>query len=136
MMYFIPIQQTIIVASFFYSIYCVCIGDYDTSKWILLFNLVVPFNIRTLCGWYMLWFIQVNMSLSYILSMIGITAYFVCSCFYIHSVCAHFVHILNSTKAIAQQMQVQKHPHAYWLDSQNLKGRLSQAIEIHAKIFE
>lgn len=121
-------QQTTFFGSFVYSIYCVWNGDYDTSKWILLFNLIVSFETSTLWGWYLIWFIQVNMAVIYVLGMITTTSYFVCSCFYIEAICDHFAQLLHSTSNVIKRNKSQR----------NLKTRekLFHAIKIHAKIFE
>lgn len=55
---FVFVNRQMYVAGFFYSIYCMSFGNFDTSTWILPFRLLFPFNTETLHRWYLLWFIH------------------------------------------------------------------------------
>lgn len=117
---YIPIHQSIVIASFFNSIHCICIGNLDTSTWDLAFNIVVPFDTQNLFGWYLKWFIQLSMSVSYALSVTSITSYFICCCLYIHAICKH----LNLLNNLIQE------------NNESIHGNLIKAINAQAKVFE
>lgn len=120
MSYYIVAHQSIVMASFLYSVYCICVGNRDTSTWILAFNIVVPFNSQSIFGWYFKWFINLAMSISYALLLTSITSYFVCCCLYIHAICRHF-HLIKNLIA-NNDKSIHKH--------------IKQAVDIHVNVNE
>lgn len=46
------LHSSALVAVFFYALFCVAMGRYDTSSWFLPFNLYLPFDETTLLGWF------------------------------------------------------------------------------------
>lgn len=125
MSYYVFAHQSIVMASLCYSIYCICIGNWDTSTFVLAFNIVVPFNTRHLFGWYIQWLIQLCMSISYVLCVVSVTSYFVCCCFYVQAICDHFNLLIDSIdqndEPCAERIQ---------------ETKMTEAIEIHVKVFE
>lgn len=134
--YFIPLNEAVLTLSLLYSIYCVCLGNYDTSKWILQFPLYTPFNKQTVIGWYGEWFIQFTLSFSYATCMSSLTSYFVCCCFYIGTFCDHFDEICRLVKGDADQIQHEKNPRNYQRIYQRLHKRLGLAVDIHVHLLE
>lgn len=82
---YILINQTLYIAPFLNSIHGLLIGNFETPP--IPFQMSVFFSTETIIGWYILIFIQVNMSLSYSASMTSIVAYFVSCCLYIMGIC-------------------------------------------------
>lgn len=134
--YFVVGNQGLLITSLSYSIVCICLGSYDTTNWLLQFSPFTPFNKGTLIGWYSEWFIQFSVGASYSMSMVIITSYFVCCCFYINTFCDHFDELCRLTKNDVEQMHhvndVQKYRQLY----HQINDRLCQAIEIHVTVFE
>lgn len=120
MSYYIYIDQCIVIASLFFSIYCIYIGNLDTSTWVLAFNICLPFNTLNLFGWYLKWIINLAMSISYALSLTSITSYFVCCCIYIHAICKHF-NLLNNLIG---------------RNDESIQKNYQQAIDVHVTVFE
>lgn len=123
--YYVFAHQSIVMASLFYSFYCICVGNLNTTTWVLAFNIVVPFNTEYLLGWYLQWLIQLSMSISYVLSVVSVTSFFVCCCFYIQAICNHFKLLINSIEQNDGQC-----------DERNQEKKITNAIEIHVKAFE
>lgn len=79
-----------IVMALNYAIYCICVGNMDTSTWKLPFKLVVAFDTKPLWGWFLQWLFQFGASISYNLCISIPTAYFAAFCRYIEAICKHF----------------------------------------------
>lgn len=103
----------------------ICMGNFDTSSWILPLNVVVPFNTQTISGWLLSWWFQVNVNFTYAVGMILMTTDFSGSCYYIISICNHFELLMNSMDSGSKQKM--------W---SNVKATLQRAIEQHIKLFE
>lgn len=123
--YYVFAHQSIVMASLCYSFYCIFVGNRDTSTFVLAFNIVVPFDTRHLFGWYVQWLIQLSMSISYVLSVVSVTSYFVCCCLYVQAICDHFNLLINS---------IDQNGEPY--DERIQKTEMIEAIEIHVKVFE
>lgn len=115
-----------------YSFYCLHVGNRDTSTWILPYKISLPFvddiYWNSIHGWYLLWFIQANLALSYSLIMVLISAYFVCCCFYIEALCKHFTHLIHSLNVDMGTLSEN--------DFRIIKETLSEAVSIHNTVFE
>lgn len=129
-----------LVMSFFYSIYSMLCGDFDTTAWILPMHLVVPFGTDTLWGWYLMLIIQINMSLAYALCVVPITAYFVSCCFYIGTICDHFDRLIQSSskffKVINENRQCHRTARVSVKTHEKAKERFCEGINLHIEIFE
>lgn len=125
MTYYVLLHQSIVMACLFYSIYCITVGNLDTSTWVIAFNIVVPFDTQSLFGWYLQWLIQLSMSISYVLSVVSVTSYFVCCCFYIQTICDHFDMLVKSIEQKDGE-----------IGERTQEKKIIEAIEIHVKVFE
>lgn len=94
--YYSLFNESATLVSLCSSVFMVFTGNFDTSKLILPFTFAVPFDTETMWGWYLLWFIQLNVGVSYGKTMISITSYFICCCFYIETICDHFNLVIES----------------------------------------
>lgn len=124
------------VAAFIYSIYCIWSGNHDTSTWVLPYTISVPFDTKPIHGWYMLWVIETNIGVTYALSMITISSFFVCCCFYIAGICEHFDFLMVSLNEITESIRNEKNPIKIKKQHLEMKRKLAQAINIHINIFE
>lgn len=117
------------------SIYCICIGNMDTSTWTTTYNLVIPFNENSaIWKWYLMWFTRFNMGMTYTACTTSITSYFVACCIYICAMCDHFGVMMRSTSEDVKQLHDEEGPKRVKL-MRKFKEKLSQSIEIHVKIF-
>lgn len=122
-------------AYFIYSIYFILLGKFDPSALLLPYYMIVPFDTRTIYGWYLLWLIQCMMSASYAVCVLSTTMYFVSCCLYICTICQHFKLLFDSLELYVQQLQDEKCA----LNSnlrQEAQRCLHQAVEIHVKVYE
>lgn len=124
------------VAAAFYSIYCILTGNLDTTTWILPYKLSVPFDTRTIHGWYCLWFIQTNVGISYSVVMVTISTYFACCCFYIDGICEHFDYLIHSINQHMESNGEMENASLIRKMILNMKITLSEAVIVHNKIFE
>lgn len=136
MKYYTPFQLVTFVSSFIHSIYSICIGNVDTSTWILPFYLVVPFSIKTLSGWYFMFFIQVNISVTYAMCVVSVTSYFVSSCFYICTICEHFERLLDLTSVDIKRTDNSRKPKTSKKSLDESIEAFNHSIDLHIKIFE
>lgn len=123
------------VAAFLYPIYCMLNGRMDTSKWILPFVISVPFDTSQFYGWYLLWFIQLNMSIAYTCVMLSITSYFVSCSVYICAICDHFDLIFKSLKKDDDECAVEKKGQSQ-CRSTKYRNKIKRAINVHVQIYE
>lgn len=133
MVQYVYMQQMIFVLSFMHTIYCIWTGNTDTSTWFLPYHFVVPFSTETLWGWYILMFIQINLSVAYALCTVSVTSYFMCSCFYLHTICDHFDRLIFSANDIIKRRETPKN---IQISYKQFKERFCQGIDIHIDIFE
>lgn len=134
--YYIIFNQASFVITLIFSIYCLISGSFDASKLVLPFNLILPFDTTTVTGWYFLWFIEFNIGFSYVLSMVGVTSYFVCCCYYICTICDHFFSLLQSLEADVKWNQIEKVLQIRSENIRRIKEKFLHAIEINIKAFE
>lgn len=120
------------MAAIVVSILSMLVGDFDTSQWMLPWS--VPFDTQnlTVLQWYLLWFTQFSFGLAYSSSTLTVTSYFVCGCFYIGGLCAHFEYLLNST---SEDLHVDD---SGWSSEriERIRSKLCKAIGVHEKIYE
>lgn len=133
---YVPINVGVAVAALFHSIYCILIGNYDTSAWILPVELIVPFSTQSIWGWYLLWFINFNIMFFYSADMSSITAYFLSCCVYIGAISDHFDLLYNSIVDDVERNQNEKNPIKYGRRYQKIKEQMSKLVEVHVHLFE
>lgn len=125
------------LAAVLYSIYCISIGNLDTSTWILPYTLSVPFNTRSIHGWYALWFIQTQIGISYSAVLVTISTYFVCCCFYIVGLCENFDYLINTLEESDEASNGQtENAMSNKQRIRIMKVNFSKSVIIHNKIFE
>lgn len=126
MSYYIIFHQSMFMVNLIAPILCILGGDCDPTQWNLSFNLAMPFDQTVAWGWILRWFVDFSMGFSYSTALITITAYFVCCCFYIESLCNHFDLLIKSV----DRSVVSK---ANW---RKLTKQLNEAVRFHVEIFE
>lgn len=114
------------VLTFFYSIYCLCIGNYDASTWVPLLQMSIPFDTKTIYGWYLLLFMLICTDIAYLSCLILGTTHFVGCCMYIMAICEHFDVAMQTVQATIEQSK----------RAMEINRQMHKAIRIHVKINE
>lgn len=135
LLYLVP-QHVMFVIAILKCSYDIIRGHYDTSAWNLPLHISVPFNTETFSGWLLLLFIQLNISMGYSLTMISVTSYFICCCFYLDAICCHFDMLINTVKKDVENNQVEKVYFKYRKREQQIRKNLHNAIEVHGNVYE
>lgn len=126
------LQQMMYVSAIYVSISSMLADDYDTTAWSLPFQMCVPFNTNKVSGWYLLWFIQWNESLTYAFIMVSTTLYFICCCFYIDTFCHHLAQSFQSIQNDMDDNRNEKNPDKYIA----MKLKLFDVVKFHSNILE
>lgn len=129
---FVVLEQTSFIMAVMFSIYCVYIGNFDTSTYYLPLREKPPFNTESLLGWYMFLAIQLCMSFAYVFGVVPAISYFVCNCFYLSTLCDHFdylIALVDVELKPSDRMAIHK-------NALNAHKLLSNAIDHHNKIYE
>ncbi|XP_031637097.1 uncharacterized protein LOC116349691 [Contarinia nasturtii] len=137
--YYVFMNQAAYLMVLIAPIYSIIHGIFDPSKWKLMYNLIIPFDETELFGWFVHYFAQFNVGLTYSLILVSITSYFVCGCFYVNSICNHFDHLINSIKDTIEPTEVDETNEIkarVRTDWRRVKEQLSEAINLHVEIFD
>lgn len=118
------------------SIYSICIGNFDTTTWLLFFDMVVPFSIETICGYYAMWLFQTNVDLVYSLIMISITSHFISGCLYIHAICDQFKYLMHQIEENVKRNLSETNPSEFNYNYRRINGLWHKAIELHVKMIK
>lgn len=119
-----------------FALICLATGNYDTSRWILFFNMVTPFDRTKVSGWFGVWAMQSSIAISYSVGMTAATSYFVSCCFYISTMCKHFELIMRRIKEDLNRIQAVTNLHKLEQNRLKTKRQLKEAVILHMKIFE
>lgn len=129
-------DQSFYVSTFIYSIYCILTGNTDASTWPVGFESSLPFDTKTICGWYLQLLITASMDFAYIIWMLLGTAQFIGSCIYISAMCEHFDSIMQKVQANIKQNRGEKNPRKFSGIRAKIYTKIREAIEIHGAIYE
>lgn len=122
--------------SLVFSVLCIFVNNFDTSTWTLFFNFAVPINTKSIWVWYLLLFAQCSVDLSYVLSMVAITSYFVCCCFYIWAICDHFDYVIHSIDGTVEQNEMDDNPRQNEENVRKVTEQMGKAIAVHNNAIE
>lgn len=129
-------NQTMTVLSLFLSIYCIYVGDVDTSTWQLPYPCSVPYDTKEIWKWYTVLILEACATYLYTTVSTSLTSYFTCCCWYIDGICDHFDMITESIRIDVERNRTEKNPRNYWKRSLEMKRKFCQRIEIQVKAFE
>lgn len=136
---FLVFHHTPFLIALLYPLYCVCIGNFDTSTYYLPFRIAIPFSIASVFKWYLYYvFIQLATANAYIFCVIPAISYFVCCGFYLDTLCDHFDYLIGLVEAEFDQSTSQDpddHATAH-NRALNARKRLSDTVDHHNKIYE
>lgn len=125
---FFILDQLMTIAAFFFSIYCIFVGQTDTQAWLLPFKFAVPFNTKIIWKWYFLWLYNLLANLAYAGIITAVSAYFVCCCLYIDGICDHFGLLIGSLQSNIGSKTGNKF--------REMKKSFAKAVEIQVETLE
>lgn len=134
--YYVFFNQTAYMMVLISPIYSIAIGNINPSNWKLMYDLILPFDKSQLFGWFVHYFAQFNVGLTYSLILVSVTSYFVCCCFYIDSTCEHFDILINSIRNSIQFNDTEDETMKVSANWRKVKQQLSEAVNLHVDIFE
>lgn len=102
----------------------------------LTFKIIFPFDETTVRGWFAAWYLEFSISFAYSVSMTAITAYFVCCCLYIRTMCDHFRWNIELIERHIKLRRVMDNPEKKDENHFEVGKQLAKAIRIHVDIFE
>lgn len=128
------------------AIFSITIGNFNTTSWKLMFNISSPFDQTDAFSWFIRWFIEICMGVTYSLTIVYITSYFVACCFYINAMCEHFDFLMcsigkNTEKdnisngSETQHEGVNRRRERIQMNYQYIKP-FTEVIKCHVNIFE
>lgn len=129
-------DQSAYISAFIYSICWILTGNNDASSWPVILELSVPFDTKTIGGWYLLLLIYICIDLSFLLCMISATTQFIGSCIYIAAICEHFNLVMQSVEANIEQNLREKNSRKFSETSIKANAGIREAIQIHIMIYE
>lgn len=133
-------DQSTYVSAFISSIGWILGGNTDVSTWPVVLELSVPFDKKTICGWYLLLLVTACMDLAYMTSMLFGTTQFIgcCICMYIAATCEHLDLMMQNVQENLEQNCQAKNTQSFNGTSANanFKAQISEAIKAHIKIYE
>lgn len=134
--FFIIYDQIPYVTVICYSIYCICIGNMDTSTWPTVYDFNLPIDDTSIGGWYISLILVLLGDISYILSMTSATTYFVSSCFYISAAADHFERLMHFVQQNVEFNLLATNPRTQRKRGAEIKKQVHKAIKIHVDIYE
>lgn len=112
----------------------ICNGNTDTSKWMLSFDVVLPFDTHsTVLGWFLNWLFQSIGSASYVLTVVLTTNHFACFCYYIIATCDYFDLLMALLRFDDEPTQSSQKKSKM---GRKAKDKLQLAVEVHIQIYE
>lgn len=123
-----------------YPLYCMQMGNFDTSTWLLPYSLTVPFDTSTIFGWYLFWLVQFYIAIVYAISVACATTYFGSNCLYIIAICEHFDFLIDSIDSDVEMANLNSETfpehESHSLNVIRLKCKITKTVELQSKIYE
>lgn len=128
--------ESIYLLCFIYAISCICTGYFDASTWPMSFELSVPFDTKSILGWYLLLFFTNLMDTSYMVSLLWATTQFFGYCIYIEAICKHFDLETQMVQANIEKDRHENTPQQFSKTKEEITVQFRKAIHIHVSIYE
>lgn len=133
---FMVYDQSAFVSALIYSIHSILIGNNDASTWPIVYELSIPFDSKTVFGWYFLLLFNMCMDLAYLMSFILGTNQFIGSCIYIEAMCEPIDFIMQMIQANVEKNIQETNPSKIQETNIKINAQMCEAIELHMKILE
>lgn len=108
----------------------------DASTWPVLFELSVPFDTKTIYGWYLLLMLLISLDLAYLVCIVFGTTQFIGSCIYIVAICDQFDSNIQMIQTNIEQNQRETNREKNIKTKIQINKQIHDAIQIHARIYE
>lgn len=96
----------------------------------------VPFDTKTIYGWYLLLFTLICMDISYLTCFLLASTQFIGLCIYILAICEHFDLVMQTVQASVEQNLHEKNQQKFEETNTEIIAKCHEAIQIHVKINE
>lgn len=133
---FLVYDQSAYWSTFISSICWILSGNTDASTWPVVFELSVPFDTKTIFGWYLLLLITTCLDFMYFTCMLLGTTQFMGYCIYIAAICEHFDLITQTIQTNIKLHLHEKNPQKCSEISGIINDQFREAIQIHIMIYE
>lgn len=127
-------DQSFYLLTFIYSIYWILTGNSDISNWPVLYEVSVPFDTKTIYGWYLQLLIPACVDFFYYSCWLLSTTQFIGWCIYIVAICEHFASIMQTVEANVEENRHEKNSRKFRETSAKINAQIREAIEIHVQI--
>lgn len=133
---YVAVTQTAHFVSMLVSILSMLAGNFDTSTWPFVYNMVMPFSTKPVLGWYLAWLIQLCIGMAYTTSMTSVVAYFVNSCIYVRAICHHFHLLIQSIEQIIIKNRDEHDAIKCEENYRKIEAKLRKAVQIQVNVIE
>lgn len=117
--------------SFFFSLYSMWHGNYNTDTWVLSVKFFVPFDTSTVFGWYMELLLEASFGCACVVTLSVVLTWLVSCCIYVNALCDHSAAIF---KKIDAKITVQQTDSVEAMKS--TREDLKDLILFHVKLME
>lgn len=133
---FVVFHHAPFIIALLFPIYCVCIGNFDTSTYYSPFRMFVPLSVDSVLRWYLFLIFQISVGNAYVSCVIPTISYFVCCGYYLDALCDHFDYLIELVDDEFVQIKGECDCAAIHKRSLNSRKLLSKAVDQHNKIYE
>lgn len=116
------------------SFKCIWEGNFDTTTWKTLYNIVVPFDTTTIIGWYLHYIVQCYLACTYCYNQPTVITFFMGCCLYVETLCKHFKCLIHKSQIDFENQvpTINDLSKKRKIESQ-VKRNLIQAVQLHMK---
>lgn len=122
--------------TFVYSFCFILTGNLDASTWPVIFELSVPFDTKTIFGWYLQLLITTCLDLAYIMCMLFGTTQFIGSCIHIMAMCEHFDLIMQKIQVKIEKNLRESNSRKFIVTRAKIDDQIRDAIQMHVNIYK
>lgn len=134
--FFLAYDLAAYVSALAYSIISIAMGNNDASTWPIVYEFSVPFNTKTIFGWYVLLLMTACIDLAYVACLVLGTNQFIGCCIYIEAICEHIDLIMQTIEANVKRNIDEKNPRKMEETNTEIKAQLRNAITTHIMVYE
>lgn len=133
---YVHAEQAIYLPVFLRSLYLVITGNFDASELILPYNLIMPFDIETVWGWYLYFYFSASIAFSFSSAMIPVTTFFVSCSKYIGALCEHFTLLAETIDKNVESRIDEQNSFKRVLIDKKIQQTYSEMVTLHVELFE
>lgn len=119
------------------SFKCIWQGNFDTTTWTSLYNIIVPFDTSTVIGWYSFYIVQCYLACTYCYNQPTVITFFMGCCLYVEALCKHFECLIHQSQTQSRnQLPNMNNLLKKRKFVSQVKRNLIRAVELHMKIIK